>query len=148
MKSWTVCHGGHAHWGENGAAGFVFRSWSDAGEPIYLLQQRSRWVDCGRTWGIPGGAMREGESPEEAARREAQEEIGPIPAYRVTGIEAQDCGGGWTFYLITADVDRPFRAYAVQETDATGWFTAREMDRLTLHPELRKWLDGHELQSA
>ena len=86
MKSWTVCHKGHVHWGAKDAAGLLLRCLPQEGEPVYLLQQRSRWVDFGGTWGIPGGAIREGESPEVAARREVEEEIGPIPSYRVTGV--------------------------------------------------------------
>jgi 8-oxo-dGTP pyrophosphatase MutT (NUDIX family) len=89
------------------------------------LQQRSRWVDEGGTWGIPGGAIRDGKSPEAAARREAHEEIGRLPSsLRVTGIEAQDCGAGWAFHVVTADVDRALEAYCLQETDATGWFSS------------------------
>jgi len=141
MDRWTVCDEGHVHWGAAGAAGLLFRYVPQQGEPSYLLQQRSRWVDHGGTWGIPGGAIREGETPEVTARREAEEEIGPLPSYRVTGIEVQDCGGGWEFHMLTADVDLPFLAYCVQESDATGWFTREEMRSLSLHPGFRKWLD-------
>jgi len=91
---WTVCEKDHVHWGQNGAAGFLFRYVPREGEPRYLLQQRAKSVDFPGTWGIPGGAMREGESPEAGARREVLEEVGLIPAYRITGIEVQDCGGG------------------------------------------------------
>jgi 8-oxo-dGTP pyrophosphatase MutT (NUDIX family) len=90
---------------------------------------------------MPGGAIHDGESPEQAARREAEEEIGgSIPPYRVTGMEVQDCGGGWKFHIVTADVGSPFTAYSVQETDATGWFTQKEMRSLPLHPGFQQWL--------
>ena len=102
-------------------------------EPSYLLARRSRLVDEGGTWGIPGGAIRNGESPEAAARREIAEEIGELPAYRLAGVEVQDCGGGWLFHILTADVEEPFEAYSVQETDATDWFTEDEMNNLALH---------------
>lgn len=141
---WTVCGKGHIHWGAQGAAGLLLRYRPNQGDPSYLLQQRSKWVDFGQTWGIPGGAIREGETPEAAARREAQEELGALPTFRVTGIEVQDCGGGWQFHIVTADVERPFDAYCVRETDATGWFTYEEMYRLSLHPGFRKWLDEQE----
>ena len=139
-ERWTVCDKGHVHWGSHGAAGLLFRYVPPEGEPSYLLQQRSRWVDYGGTWGIPGGAMQEGESAEMAARREVGEEIGFLPFYRMTGVEVQDCGGGWKFHILTADVDHPFAAYCVRETEATGWFTREEMSGLSLHPEFRKWL--------
>ncbi len=40
-------------------------------------------------WGMPGGAIHDGESVEAAAHREATEEIWPVPAYHVTGTERQ-----------------------------------------------------------
>jgi len=47
--------------------------------------------------------MKKGETPRVAARRVA-EEIRPVPYYRVTGIEVEDCGGGWQFRMVSADV--------------------------------------------
>jgi 8-oxo-dGTP diphosphatase len=140
-ERWTVCAAGHVHWGANGGAGLLLRHAPKQGEPRYLLAQRSRWVDEGGTWGIPGGAIRDRESPEAAAERETVEEIGRLAAYRVTGVERQDCGGGWVFCLISADVDREFDAYCGRETDTTGWFTPADMRSLPLHPGFRRWLD-------
>jgi 8-oxo-dGTP pyrophosphatase MutT (NUDIX family) len=101
------------------------------------------WVDEGGTWGIPGGAIRDGESPETAARRETVEELGLLPPYHRTGIEVQDCGGGWLFHVITGDVDHEFEVYCAQETDTTGWFSQDAMRALALHPGMRRWLDEH-----
>ena len=140
---WTICAQDHVHWGSYGGAGLLLYCIPTEGPPSYLLQQRSQSVDYGGTWGIPGGAMHKGESPEAAARREAQEEIGPLPSYQVTAIEPQDCGGGWTFYVVGAAVEKLFDAFCVRETDATGWFTREEMRSLSLHPGLLKWLDEH-----
>jgi hypothetical protein len=69
------------------------------------------------------------------------EEVGTLPSYRVTGIVDQDCGGGWVFHLMSADVDRRFEAFCVRETDETGWFTRAQMRNLQLHPGVRLWLD-------
>jgi 8-oxo-dGTP diphosphatase len=144
---WMVCEKGHVHWGAAGGAGFLFRYAPSQGKPVYLLQQRSRWVDYGGTWGIPGGAIKYVESPEVTARREVAEEIGVLPGYRVTGVEIRDCGGGWKFHILTADVDEPFLAFCAQETDATGWFTVEEVRNLPLHPGFQEWLDQHERQA-
>jgi 8-oxo-dGTP diphosphatase len=145
---WTFCGLGHIHWGARGGAGLLLRFVPRQEEPVYLLAERSRWVDEGGTWGIPGGAMQDGESPEEAARREAGEEIWPVPVYRVTGIEVQDCGGGWKFWIVSADVDEPVAAYATRETDATGWFTVSEMATVRLHPGFRRWAEEHMLHGG
>jgi hypothetical protein len=85
-ERWTVCKCGHVHWGANDAAGFVFRHLPPQGDPVYLLQRRSRQVDYGGTWGIPAGAIKWGEDLEMAGRRELQEEIGFLPLYRVMGL--------------------------------------------------------------
>ncbi|HUB70582.1 MAG TPA: NUDIX hydrolase [Acidimicrobiales bacterium] len=140
---WFVCHLGHVHWGARGGAGLLLRYRGPSGELRYLLAQRSRWVDEGGTWGVPGGAIHDAESPEEAAHREATEEISPVPAYRVVGTAQDACGGGWTFYLVIADVDAPFDTLVRHETDATGWFSLQEMATLPLHPRFRAWAEEH-----
>jgi hypothetical protein len=55
----------------------------------------------------------------------------------------QDCGGGWKFRTVQADVSEPFAACAVRQTDATGWFTLAEMASLRLRPGFRLWVDQH-----
>lgn len=128
------------HWGALGGAGLLLRYVPASGAAVFLLTQRSRTVDQPGTWGVPGGAIRAGETPEAAALREAREELAVLPVYRITSVEVQDCGGGWLFHLLQADVDFPFTAYCGQETDATGWFTLGEMGHLTLHPGLQAFI--------
>ena len=140
-ERWTICALDHVHWGANGGAGLLLRYQSADSEPRYLLALRSRMVDEPATWGIPGGAIRDDETPEEAARRETVEEIGHLPPYRVAAEEVQDCGGGWLFHIFLADVEEMFDAYSVRETDATGWFTSPQMRELPLHSGLRGWRD-------
>jgi len=84
--------------------------------------------------------MRAGENPEATARREAREEIAFIPRYRLVKTEVQECGGGWKFHVLIADVDAPFDALCGKDTDATGWFTKEEMRGLLLHPGILQWL--------
>jgi len=91
---------------------------------------------------MPGGAIHDGESPQAAAHREATEEIWTVPAYRVTGTEVQDCGGGWKFHIVHADIDEPFTAYTHRETAGTGWFTISQMKALRLHPGFRQWVEA------
>jgi NUDIX domain len=91
---WTSCSQGHIHWGANGGAGLLLRFAPERGEPTYLLAERSRWVDEGGTWGIPGGAIHDGEPVEAAARRAAAEEIWPLPPYRVRGLTCRTAAAG------------------------------------------------------
>jgi 8-oxo-dGTP pyrophosphatase MutT (NUDIX family) len=141
MDLWTICEMGHVHWGNAGGAGFLFRHAPVGREPVFLLQRRSTTVDYPGTWGIPGGATRDGESPEATAKREFMEEIGPLPSYRIRRVNVQDCGGNWKFHIILADVEEPFLAFCGKETDATGWFTESEMSDLRLHPGVQIWLN-------
>jgi 8-oxo-dGTP diphosphatase len=140
-RRWVFCKLGHLHWGAYGGAGLLLRYAPARGEPVYLLAERSRWVDEGGTWGIPGGIVEAGESPEAAAGSQAGEEIWPVPAYAVTEIDVQDCGGGWLFSIVRADADRANPVYAARNTDATGWFTLEQMLTLRLHPGFRDWVD-------
>ncbi|WP_127841508.1 NUDIX domain-containing protein [Actinomyces wuliandei] len=81
---WVQCRCGQRHWGVNGAAGLlVWRHGS--GTPgargvEVLLQLRAPWTHHGSAWGLPGGAVANGESPAQAALRECQEETG-LPAH-------------------------------------------------------------------
>jgi hypothetical protein len=78
-----------------------------------------------------------------AAPREAAAEIWPLQPYRVTGVDVQDCGGRLRFYIVLADVSRPFDVYAARQTDATGWFTLAELQSLRLHPGFRQRVEDH-----
>ena len=74
---WVECACGRRHWGLHGAAGLlVVRRDADGSPVAVVLQHRALWSDQGGTWGVPGGARMPGESPEDAALREAEEEAG------------------------------------------------------------------------
>ena len=76
------CSDGAVRWGVFGAAGVVFVLRDvDNEQPFVMLQKRSAWAHEGGTWSCAGGAIDEGESPYEAALREASEEVGEIPAH-------------------------------------------------------------------
>lgn len=144
LDTWTICDKAHTHWGAAGAAGLWF-CYSRAGvAPVYLLERRFSTVDHNGRWCIPGGAIRRGESVGMAARREAEEEIGPLPSYEITAIDTQECGGGWRFYILSARVWALFTPLCICETDAAGWFTREQMASLSLHPGFQSWLDRDE----
>lgn len=75
---WVECGCGRRHWGLNGAAGLLVWRRRDEGIEV-LLQLRSGWTHQGGTWGVPGGAVADGEDSATAALRELEEETG-LPA--------------------------------------------------------------------
>jgi 8-oxo-dGTP pyrophosphatase MutT (NUDIX family) len=132
---------GCEHWGLHGAAGLLLRHVDASGQERYLLTQRSDQVEEGGTNSTPGGARHEGESPREAALREAGEELGELPPITFTG-ESIDDHGGWAYHTIHGDV-QDMMGFDVGhedawETDAYGWHTPEEIDRLSLHPGFRR----------
>jgi septum formation protein len=94
--SWLECSCGRRHWGRFGAAGLLLTRDVEVPDDAVtdgalregvrrqvLLQHRALWSDQGGTWGVPGGALHEGEDPVSGALREAAEEAGIDP----TGVQ-------------------------------------------------------------
>lgn len=134
---WATCEKGHLHWGPRGAAGLLV-----ARDGAVLLQLRARWSHQGGTWSVPGGARERGESAEQAALREAHEELGvDAAALEVDGSSVATCGG-WAYETVLA---RPVGDLAVRnraESDGHRWVDADEVDDLPLHPAFRRaWTD-------
>ncbi|WP_063794460.1 NUDIX domain-containing protein [Kitasatospora sp. MBT63] len=120
---------GCRHWGPHGAAGLLLRR-----GPRFLLQRRSWRVHHGRTWSVPGGALKAGESPWDGACREFAEELGSVPTMRPVLISADD-HGGWAYHTIIADVTEPLGHHrGDREGTAHRWCTPSEIDSLRLHP--------------
>ncbi|PJM73970.1 septum formation protein Maf [Bifidobacterium primatium] len=98
------CACGHKHWGLNGAAG-VLLARRDAETGIItdvLMQHRALWSAEGGTWGIPGGAIADGESPLEGALRESFEEANIRPEnITVVGSYLED-HGPWGYTTVFA----------------------------------------------
>lgn len=131
-----VAADGELRWGLYGAAGLLLRHTDDAGTRRYLLARRSAGVHHGGTWGIPGGALNRGETPEDGAQREAGEEFAGIPAYRVAGAIVTDFGG-WSYTTVVADVVSlvVVEPITYEHTEAR-WVSVERMARLRLHPGL------------
>ncbi|HWB66571.1 MAG TPA: NUDIX hydrolase [Mycobacteriales bacterium] len=130
---WVRCDARHEHWGRFGAAGLLLRS-----EGQVLLQRRAWWTHHGRTWGVPGGARASWESPEEAALREAVEEMRGadhlLGAVEVDRVHCDD-HGGWAYWTVIADIATPFAVAARgAETAEMRWVTVADVTRLPLHP--------------
>ena len=128
------CADGHTRWGVFGAAGVVFVHRRAGEAPRVMLQKRSAWAHEGGTWSCAGGAIDEGETPYEAALREASEEVGEIPVHhRELGEYVFAPADDWTYTTVVLEVDALFGASVNFETDAVAWVTLDEVEQLPLH---------------
>ncbi|MBD8012881.1 NUDIX domain-containing protein [Microbacterium sp. Re1] len=129
--AWVVAPTGEKYWGRFGAAGVL----AVDPERGVLLQHRVGWSHFGGTWGIPGGALHEGESALDGALREAQEEAGiPDGALHARFARVLDLQI-WSYTTVVADVLAPFDpVISDPESLALDWVPVEEVDRRPLHP--------------
>jgi 8-oxo-dGTP pyrophosphatase MutT (NUDIX family) len=112
------------------------------------MQHRVAWSHFGGTWGVPGGARKQGEAAEAAAFREAGEEASvPTEQLRILHLSVLDLGF-WSYTTVIAETLMPFAAVVSdRESDELRWVPVDAVDALPLHPgfaaawpELRTWL--------
>ncbi len=126
-----VADDGTKYWGRFGAAGLLA---VDAERGV-LLQHRVSWSHFGGTWGLPGGALHQGEDVVTGALREAGEEAGvPADAVRPRFTSVLDLGY-WSYTTLVADVTTRFEpAIGDPESVALEWVPVDEVDARPLHP--------------
>ena len=136
---WVEGPDGARYWGRFGAAGLL--GVSPDGE--VLLQHRAVWSHFGGTWGMPGGARHEDESPLEAAVREAGEEAGvPAEVLEVRYTSVLDLGY-WSYTTVVADAARRFEPVVSDpESIALAWVPVDAVDALPLHPRFAEAWPG------
>lgn len=131
VDAWVVAPSGQRYWGRFGAAGLLA---VDAERGV-LLQHRVSWSHFGGTWGLPGGALHEGEDAIVGAVREAQEEAGvPDGAVRRRFTSVLDLDI-WSYTTVVADVLVPFEpVISDPESVALEWVPVDEVTSRPLHP--------------
>lgn len=167
---WAAGADGVPAWGRFGAAGlFLLADGQPSGrpgshrsgtyedptyeDPLLLLQHRAHWTNQGGTWGIPGGARDAGETPEEAALRESEEECGiaagdiVVLATRLTSgpfgqreVELAAASGsvglasGWSYTTVIARTlsGFPLRTAANAESLELRWVPVSKVEQLPL----------------
>lgn len=139
---WSTGPNGVKLWGRFGAAGLFLL----AGTRV-LLQYRAAWTSQGNTWGIPGGARDEAETPVDAALRETEEECG-IGKQDVRVLQAVTTAGpydsGWSYTTVIARTldDAPLAVTPNAESAELRWVELEEVEQLELLPALRDALPG------
>lgn len=113
---------------EADGAGMLFK----VGDRVLLLERSAAVIDP-MQWGIPGGAIEEGEDKKEAAIRETREELGTLPPrYKITGIHTYKTEG-FTFYTFIAEVG---------EGIASKWHPRLNWENTTY-----RWMDARQVKS-
>ena len=128
---------------ENDCAGIIFR----APGPLFLLLKRS---DTGE-WNQPGGHLEDGESAEEAAVRECEEEIGGCPAGKRVALRTTSLhrgSGEYTTFL--QDVPAPFKPKLNDEHVKWNWSALENIpnDTIPALKETLRLISGTELDIA
>ncbi|KAH8761071.1 NUDIX hydrolase [Diaporthe sp. PMI_573] len=147
MVDCQTCKG--RHFGLGGAAGMLLvrRDETKPNRPVtqVILQHRSYTTTAGGTWGLPGGALDEGENPAQGALREAAEEAG-LPQDCADGLDPTIVilsekafldHGAWKYTTVTAEVVKPFEPTIPKEDTESlevKWVAIQDVETLPLHP--------------
>ncbi|TLM86317.1 NUDIX hydrolase [Pseudarthrobacter sp. NamE2] len=118
-------------WGRFGAAGVLAYD-PDKG---VLLQHRAVWSDNGGTWGLPGGALHQGEDAVAGALREANEEAAvPPEGVEVLFTSLLDLGY-WSYTTVVVLVNEPFDpVISDPESIELLWVPLDGVEGKELHP--------------
>jgi uncharacterized protein len=123
--------GGHA-------AGILF---VDPDDKVLLLKRAPTEENYAGHWALPGGKAESGETPEQAARREAGEEIGPVPDGEMSLVSSKPTPNGMTFHTFKQQVDRQFEPKLNAEHTEHRWADADDLPE-PLHPGVASTLAG------
>jgi ADP-ribose pyrophosphatase YjhB (NUDIX family) len=117
------------------AAGVLFVSPDDK-----ILLMRRAGKDHAGEWALPGGGIENGETSEEAARRELAEETGhSFKGHLTPATRRKKDGVDFTTFLAHAE---PFQPKLNDEHDAHAWVSRKEALKARLHPGVKETLEA------
>lgn len=131
----------HAEDADGGhAAGIVFVA---PDGHVLLCQRAPTEPNYGGYWSLPGGKAEAGEEPWNAALREAEEEIGPLPeaAAQMRQIDERATPTGMTFHTFVRPVADKFEPKLNSEHTGARWFPIDELPA-PIHPAVAEMLTG------
>ena len=126
---------GERFWGRRGA-GIFFTD----GKQVLLLKRSSKG-DNAKTWGLPGGTAKEGETEIGTATRETREECGTVQGRRFDSLVEENGHHHWTTFFFK--VESTFDCKISDEHTESRWVPFDKIEELTLHPKLQASWDRH-----
>ncbi len=149
MSGWLTCAVHGRHWGVRGAAGLLPFAVTVGGVRV-LLALRSHGTHQGGTWGTIGGAIEPGETPWEAAIREANEEAAGLDLAEALAADSHryGCASGWVYttFPVRLPPGAPVAIRSDWETSDLRWIPVDEVDSYALHPALaQSWPELRKL---
>lgn len=116
-------------------AGILFTD----GKRLLLLKRASGGSQD--TWAFPGGRLDDGESPLEAAIREAKEEIGQAPGKKFASFTHVDGKIEYTTFMFA--VDEPFEVELNHEHSKSKWVKLRKVKEYKLFPAISESMEKY-----
>jgi hypothetical protein len=126
------------------AAGILFVA--PDGE-VLLLRRGSQEENYAGHWALPGGKAEEGETPEQAADREAREEIGGKPVGQKKLLDKTTTPTGMVFHTFSQPVEAKFVPKLNGEHSGYCWSSLDQLPQ-PLHPAVAKTIQTKLGESA
>lgn len=100
---------------------------------VLLLRRSSQEANYAGHWALPGGGVDEGESPEEGAVRECEEEIDNRPAGLMKLLDQRRTPNGKVFHTFAAPTEKKFVPRLNDEHSGYAWAPLDQLPQ-PLHP--------------